>query len=242
MEYEIKIDEFVGPMDLLLHLIKKDDISIYDISIEKITDQYLDYIHSMEELNLNIASSYLVMAAELIELKSRVLLPKSRKEELEDNYEEDPKQNLINRLVEYQQYKEITEQFKNFEEKRREIFTKEPSSIEMPTDLVEEVDPGDVNLLLEAFQKFLERKELDKPLHTKITKKELSVSDRSKHIRQILKEKDKVSFEELFEEPTRPYIVVTFLSILDMAKKREVTIVQDHNFEQIYITKAGEEE
>ena len=110
MNYEINIKEFSGPLDLLLHLIKKSNINIYDISIDEITKQYLLYIEKMEEMNLNIASEYLVMAAELIEMKSSYLLPKQETES--DEIEEDPKENLIKRLLEYEQYKNMSDTFK----------------------------------------------------------------------------------------------------------------------------------
>ena len=125
MDYKIMIDEFEGPMDLLLHLIKKDNIDIIDISIEKITKQYLDYIEEMENLNLDIASEYLIIAAELLEIKSSKLLPKQENDEVEEDLEA----NFINRLIEYKQYKEITQQFKELEENRKEVYTKIPDSL-----------------------------------------------------------------------------------------------------------------
>ena len=107
MDYSIKIDEFEGPLDLLLHLIKEDNIDIYDISIDKITKDYLDYINKMEELNINVASSYLVMAAELMEIKSKSLLPSNKKEEVSENEEEVSRERLISKLIEYKKYKEL---------------------------------------------------------------------------------------------------------------------------------------
>ena len=112
MDYSVKIDEFEGPLDLLLHLIKEDNIDIYDISIDKITKDYLDYINKMEELNINVASSYLVMASELMEIKSKSLLPSNKKEEVSENEEEVSRERLINKLIEYKKYKEITSSFK----------------------------------------------------------------------------------------------------------------------------------
>ena len=109
MKYEIKINEFEGPLDLLLHLIKSSDMNIFDINLAVITNQYLDYIEAMEEMNLNVASEYLVMAAELIEIKSSILLPKPVIEE--DSYEEDPREALIERLLDYKKYKDVTSSF-----------------------------------------------------------------------------------------------------------------------------------
>jgi segregation and condensation protein A len=237
MEYTVTIDNFEGPLDLLLHLIKQSDIDVCDISILDITKQYMDYINKMEELNLNIASEYLIMAAELLEMKSNMLLPKPKIEE--DEYEEDPRENLIKRLLEYQQYKEITEEFKELELSRKDYFTKEPSNLSEFKVNSEHLEEGNVDDLLLAFKKFLERKELEKPLNTKITTKEYSVSERSGEIRTILKNKKKLYFEELFEEYNKNYIVVTFLSILDLARKQELTIEQENNFEKIFLLAKG---
>ena len=231
MKYEININEFQGPLDLLLHLIKQSNISITEISIDEITKQYLDYIKKMEELNLDIASEYLVMAAELIEIKSSSLLPKTEVED--DEFEENPKEKLINRLLEYEQYKKMTDTFKELESFRQEIYTREPDNLLDYKDN-EEVDYGiDLNDLLQALSKFLEQKELDKPLNTKITNKEYSVSIRSNEIRNILKKKKKVNFTELFEVYTKEYVVITFLSILAMTRKQEIEIEQENNFKNI---------
>ena len=127
-KYIVTIDNFDGPLDLLLHLIKEEDIDIYDIKIEDITKQYLNYIKRMKELNLEIASEYLVMASELIEMKSKMLLPK-KKEQDEDNYEEDPREILIERLLAYKKYKEVTNNFKDLELSRKLILTKEPENL-----------------------------------------------------------------------------------------------------------------
>ena len=175
MHYVTKINEFEGPLDLLLHLIKKSNIDIYDISLSDITDQYLEYIHQMEELNLDIASEYLVMATELLEYKSRSLLPKKIED---DKEEEDPKEELIKRLVDYKKYKEITSEFKKLEDIRSEIYTKTPSNINEYDEKVINNSELSVNDLISAFKKFIDRKEYEKPLNTKITTKELSVSDR----------------------------------------------------------------
>ena len=227
-------------MDLLLHLVKENNIDIIELNIESITEQYLKYIKEAEELNLDIASEYLTLAAELIEIKSISLLPK--KVVLEDEYEEDPREKLIQRLIEYQKYKEVTETFKVLEEERKHFYSKSPSNLK---DFKEdtEINYGDLSLdvLMQAFQKFLERKQDEKPLNTKITKKEYSVSARSKEIKDVLKIKKKVEFEELFEIVTKDYVVVTFLSILSMAKKGELDITQEDNFSKIIISLKGSE-
>lgn len=235
MDYKVMIDEFEGPLDLLLHLIKEEDINIVDIDISKITDQYLNYINKMEELNLDIASSYLVMAASLIEMKSATLLPK--KEVDEDDYEEDPREELINKLLEYQKYKEMTPAFRFLEVNRKEFFTKDPSDLKEFRDNENIKVDNDVSIsdLLEAFEKFLGKKQLQKPLNTKITHKEYSVSKRSFEIRKILSSKKRVEFTELFTEFNKDYVIVTFLAILDLARNQFATISQEDNFNKIYL-------
>ena len=232
MDYSVKIDAFEGPLDLLLHLIKESKVDIWDIKIVDIADQYLKYIKSMESLNLNIASEYLVMASELMEMKSKMLLPRYQEDSEEE--EIDPREQLIQKLIEYEKYKEMTKSFKELEEVRHEFYTKTPENLK------EYVDEGtvissDVTLddLMKAFEKFLQRKKLEKPLTTTVTKKEITVEERRINIRKILKEKKKVDFFELFEEITKEYIVVTFLAVLEMAKKQELTIYQENNFDHI---------
>ena len=238
MDYKIDIPAFEGPLDLLLHLIKQSNIDIYDISIDDITKQYLEYINKMEEMNLSIASEYLVMAAELIEIKSNSLLPKN--EIQNDEYEEDPKEKLINRLLEYEAYKNMTNTFKNLEEYRHEVYTKERDSLVEYQENNKNIDYGiDINDLINALTKFLKEKEKNKPLDTKITNKEYSINKRSSEIRNILKKKKKINFIELFDTPTKEYIVVTFLSILNMTRKQEITIEQNSNFKNIIIREKG---
>lgn len=239
MEYKFLINDFEGPLDLLLHLIKKNNVDICDIKISDITKQYLDYLEEMENLDLNIASEYLALAAELIEMKSLVLLPKS--EFSDDEYEEDPRENLIKRLIEYKKIKESTPKLKELEEERKKLYTKVASNMKQYQDENQKPDFNDIDLdcLLNAFSKFLERKEEEKPLNTKITKKEYSVSKRSREIKSLLKTKQKINFEELFEIQTKEYIVVTFLSILALAKKQELIIKQDNNFSNIILSLRG---
>ena len=233
MEYSVLLPEFDGPLDLLLHLIKQSNINICDIEIVEITKQYLDYIHKMEEMNLDIASEYLVMAAELIEMKSRVLLPIEEDNEME---EEDPREQLIQRLLEYEHYKESTEAFKKLEEMRKEVLTKEPSDLLEYKETNEIMDYGiTLDNLLEAFSKFLENKENTKPLNTKITNKEYSVGKRCVEIRDIVRLKKEVQFQDLFEVITKEYVVVTFLAILSLSKKQEIEIAQTKNFDNIII-------
>ena len=236
MDYSVKIDEFEGPLDLLLHLIKQSNINIQDIDISVITAQSLDYINKMDELNINVAASYLVMAAELMEIKSKSLLPRTEEESTEEDDEEVSKERLINKLIEYQKYKDMTSTFKDLELERQKIYIKSPEKISNYIDNTITND-GDTSIddLVNAFKGFLERLDREKPITTKITNKEYSVKSRKQGLRKLLKEHPRVKFTELFEETNTPYIVVTFLSILEMTKEKEIVLRQDGNFKDIII-------
>ena len=229
------IGDFEGPLDLLLHLIKKSKMEIFDIEISDITNKYLNYIEKMSEMNLDIASEYLVMASELVEMKSRKLLPTLYDKDEEES-EENPEEELKRRLEEYKKYKESTEVFRSLEKNRLSYYTKAPEILKNYSEekLVNDGSVG-VTDLLEAFKKLLEREQYNKPLNTKIARKELSVKERVAKIRDILREKKKVNFVELFDDFSKPYVVVTFLSVLEMAKNREITLKQDNNFSDIYL-------
>ena len=238
MDYNVDIPLFEGPLDLLLHLIKQSNIDVYDIKIDDITKQYLDYINKMEKMNLNIASEYLVMAAELIEIKSNSLLPK--KESIDDDYEEDKRENLINRLVEYEAYKKITNTFKELEEYRGNVYTKERDSLVDYIDNDKEYNYGfNLEELVNALNNFLKDKELNKPLDTKITNKEYSIHKRTEEIKNVLRKRKKIKFSDLFDKITKDYIVVTFISILNMTRKQEIIIEQENNFKDIIIKEKG---
>ena len=232
MNIEFKINEFEGPLDLLLHLIKESKMDIMNIEIESITKQYMAYLDEQEKMNLEIASEYLVLASELLEIKSKMLLPSFKEDEEEE--EIDPREELVNRLLEYQAYKEITKVLQEKENLRKEIYTKSPENIKNYIDEVKEINI-DVSLddLVDAFKKFLERKKDNKPLKTKVTVNEISVSSRRHDIKRLLKDKKKVSFFELFPVVTKEYVVATFLAILEMAKSRELVIVQNDTFDDI---------
>ena len=238
MQYNIKINKFEGPLDLLLHLIKKMDIDIYDISITEITNQYLDYINTMKKLDIETSSDYLVMASELMLIKSKSLLPNENITEEDEEDELLTKENLINRLIEYEKYKQVTKKLKKMEQKRKKIHTKSPSNLNIITDTkIENNTDLTSDDLVQAFYNFLERIDKEKPIQTKVTSKEYSVKRRKNDIKKYLTNKTnkKASFEELFKIHTKSYIVVTFISILELAKENEINIDQKDAFTNIYI-------
>ena len=183
-------------------------------------------------MNLEVSSEYLVLAAELLEIKSKLLLPNQKVEE--DEMEEDPREELVERLLEYQAYKDITKLLQEKEQIRKDIHTKTPENYLQYMEEDKEIH-ADVSLddLIDAFVKYYQRKKQNKPLQTKVTENEISVSSRCFEIRRLLKKKKKISFFELFPVSTKEYIVATFLAILEMAKKQEIKITQKNSFDDI---------
>lgn len=234
MKPKFVIKDFEGPLDLLLHLLKEAKMDIYEINIVEITDQYMQFIYEMEELNIDVASEYLVMASELLNLKSRHLLNQDDEEENEEGIAS--VEDLQNKIIEYEKYKNITTDFKELEEKRSEVYTKMPSILTNYFEPEMQINTElSVNDLIDAFSLFLDRQKLSKPLNTKIVKSGYNVEERCKSIKSILKERKKINFVELFDIITKEYIVVTFLSILELAKNAEIVLNQDKNFGTIMI-------
>ena len=231
----VKINDFDGPFDLLWHLIKAKKMDIYDINIELITKEYLNYLSEHQDLTIDASSEYLVMASELIHLKSKMLLNKNDEEE-EDIYEINSEDELRSRLLEYEKIKELADNFRELEEKRKEVFTKIPSSLKEYADENTNVSYGvSLDDLLSAFEAFLARKKLEEPVSAAVTKRELSVEVCTRNIKKFLHGRGKVSFFELLETNYKPQIIVTFLSVLNLVKDREILISQDRNFGEIFI-------
>ena len=237
MEYQFSINDFEGPLDLLLHLVKTSKMNIYDIDIKIIIEEYLKFIESEKEKNIDIASSYLVMAAELIHLKSKMLVNDEENEETSDEeFSITSEEDLKRKIIEYEKYKKISESLVELENKRNNFYTKSPMNLD---EFVEKgnINFGDVSVndLVLALKKFKEREKLNKPLNTRITKKEYSIEKRIEDIRKILQVREKVEFLELFSELNRDFIIVTFLSILTMSKNDEILLTQIDNFKPILI-------
>lgn len=238
--YKVKIDTFEGPLDLLLHLVNELEIDIYDIPVAEITEQYMNYIHAMQRIELNIASEYLVMAATLLAIKSAMLLPK-KEIVSEDEYEEDPREELITRLIEYRKYKEAAEQLKEKELEENQIFTRTPVQFD---DLFTNtpVVRGDISIydMLHALEKVFKRKTWNAPLETTVNRVEISIEQRMNEILELVqKQKAPILFEDLFPFPSRNHIVTTFLAILQLLKNNEINCLQETHFHPIYISRMG---
>ena len=231
MGFEVETLKFEGPLDLMLHLIHEQQLDIFDLDMSALTEQYINYLHAMEELHLEVESEYLVELATLVEYKSKKLLPKKENEEEEDL--EDPKDRLVRRLLEYQKYKEVSRTLYDSFIERQDQLSK-PVSFEEVVRLGSDRDQkieGDPYDLLKAMNKVLRRLQLSRPLDIKFTQKELSPEDRILQIKARLKDLPPTfSFETLIEDcdNIREY-VITFIAILDMAKDHYLTFTVDDN-------------
>lgn len=245
MEYQVTVDQFTGPLDLLLHLIKEHDMDLLDLDVAAVCDQYLAYIQTMDPSLLEAVSEYLVMAAWLIEMKSKLLLPKTEIDE-EDDYEAERKR-MIERLIEKNRINGILEAFEASYDKRQTMHSKIPSAFEEYLPSGEETIPEGMEVydLIKAMQRVMQRRALLQPLESKIARVEISIDERTEQIRSyFLRHKDKtVDFEDLFDEGDRYFAIVTFLSILVLVKNSELLITQSGNFEKIYLkgTSYGQE-
>ena len=238
-----KINEFEGPLDLLLHLIDKNKFNIFDIPIVEITEQYLEYVNQMEESNLDVMSEFLVMAAHLISIKAKMLLPKEEKEEEE---EEDPRAELVRRLLEYKMYKYASYELKDMELDAVGAFYKGTSIPKEVSEYKEEIDPAEVvgdttlAMLNEIFNQVM-RRTVDRvdPIRSKfgtIEKEEVRIEDKMEEIRSGIKGLKGINFRTLLEvQASRINVIVTFLAILELMKVGDITIKQEGLFGDIII-------
>jgi segregation and condensation protein A len=231
-QYSVKVPVFEGPLDLLLHLIKENKIDIYDIPISLITSQYLEYLELMQELNLEVASEFLVIAATLIYIKSRMLLPKD--ETIQEGEAEDPRAGLVQRLLEYQAFKEASVELRKREEIWTGAFDRPPMEFDK-AKLDAETFLFDVNLfdLVSALNKMLSKAP---PEEVRITREALTVKDRIAAIIDRLEQEKSVRFESLFEgDDRRVKIIVTFLALLEIMRLGIARVLQDSQFGAIWI-------
>lgn len=230
---KLELDVFEGPLDLLLHLINKLEIDIYDIPIAQITAQYMNYLKHMQTIQIDIASEYFVMAATLMRIKSEMLVPRNENqaEMAEDFYEdEDPRKPLMELLLEYKQIKKVVPKFEERSEERSDYFGKDPSNISEYQETVVLKDTGlGVEDLANIFLDVLKRHRLDTPQPTTIDAEEVTVVERMADIRThfVHTGRKSISFSELIEKPTRQTIVVTFLALLELIKDHQVLVQQD---------------
>lgn len=241
-ELNVKLEIFEGPLDLLLHLIKTLEIDIYDIPISEITEQYMYYIRSMKELDLELAGEYIVMAATLMSIKSKTLLPKVEVELLESDYEDeiDPREQLVAQLLEYRKFKYAASILKEKEVERGKFYTKEATNLDEYKDLVAPLAPNEVTTidLFLAFSDILNRRKDLEPMETTIVSEEFSIDDKIDEIMNRVFSNDNANglhFTSLFYVCTRNEIVTTFMALLELIKSGEIIAKQKSAIEPIVL-------
>jgi segregation and condensation protein A len=237
VDYKVKLEVFEGPLDLLLYLIKQDEIDIYDISLERITSQYLEYLQAFKELNVELAGEFIVMAANLIYLKSRSLLPRDQQPPEEDAGEEDPRWELIRQLIEYKKFKEAAAELNLRALEQERIFVRGAGSI---SAIQEPLRLGEVGIfqLISAFQTVVKRIEARQDVQ-EIFSERFSVSEKIDSILQRVATGNRLRFSDLFgAAASRIEVVVTFLALLELIRLKQVRAVQRNVFEEIEITAA----
>lgn len=244
MGLSVKLEAFEGPLDLLLHLIDKNKVDIYDIPIVEITNQYMEYIHSMETEDLNVMSEFLLMASTLLDIKCRMLLPKEVNEEGE---EEDPRQELVEQLLQYKMYKYMSYELRDRQVEGDRLMFKDPT---IPKEVSDYAEPVDLDSLLDGitlaklnavFQDILKRQdEKIDPIRSKfgkIEKEEVSLADKMNWVEEYAMTHRSFSFRQLLSRQTsKTQVIVTFLAILEMMKTGAIKIEQEHTFGEILIT------
>lgn len=237
MEYSVNLNMFQGPFDLLFHLIEKKEINIYDIPISLITEQYLDYLDRMRQFNMNITSEFILMAATLIEIKSQMLLPQKEKSE-------DPRLELVNKLLEYKLFKDITEKLKEYENESSYYFSKPKEEMCLTSDIkIEQLSLNEVNIY-ELYNMFLslmknQNIKIEHENKYKVYKENFSVKDCVDDLLRKIKKYGHISLFNTFKEQgkiTKEYVITTFLAVLELSNKQGMKICQDYTFSDILIT------
>ena len=246
MPLSIKVTNFEGPFDLLLHLIKKNKMNIYDINIVEITNQYLEYLRSMKEMDLEMTSEFIVIAATLIEIKSKYLLPKD-KEECCDVDENDVEKELLDKLVEYRKYKSVAENLKMMEQDAGIMISKKPEIIEEDNQHIKEIDflknitiLDLYNLYGELMEKYKNKMNTVNIINKKILIDEYKIEDKMKELKQKLDYFGKVNFTNLiYRYSSKLEVIVMFLALLELIKIRNVNVFQESNFKEIYLERVN---
>jgi segregation and condensation protein A len=237
MAYQVQLENFEGPLDLLLFLLQEHEIDIYDIPVALITHQYLEYLELLKLLDLEMGGDYILMAATLIRIKSKMLLPRRLAEEATE--EIDPREELVQRLLEYRRYKEAAHVLGNQEDQQVDIFYR-PAS-ENWEDITDDMEPLDIGLtnnlnlwdLLQSFKKVIDR--VDNTFDRTIEREAITVEDRMDDIMRQLHNRDGLFFKDLFNEVTRPIIIGMFLALLELIRTRKIAFEQTDNVGEIWL-------
>ncbi len=245
MSYEVKIDAFEGPIDLLLHLVEKEEMEIKEVKLAEITEQYLDYLSTMQELDLDVASEFLVMATQLMEMKVQVLLPGGEKTDTKSE-DTNPREKLIHQLLEYKKYKSLASKLQQFEQQQKQSYTRNVapllSELEFPDhNPLENVEVDDfVEAFQTAFADYQQRKQEEEtaaesePQLTHLRPEDVTVEEQQAYLRQRVNKQQTITFNNIFSDlQTKIEIIVTFMALLELIKQQEVRVEQEANFAQI---------
>ncbi len=233
--YRVKLEIFEGPLDLLLYLIKKDEIDIYDIPIARITEQYLAYLELMQELDISVAGDFLVMASTLIYIKSKMLLPPEPKVDGEEDLGDDPRAELIERLLEYQKFKSASQMLYSRGEIESACYTRGPletdsSNPEVSTTLFD---------LLRVFREVLKRAEAE--IEMEIARDEMTIAEKLAQIQAMLEERERINVREMFEmSRSKRELIITFLALLELVKEWKIYLIQDEPFGDIFASRRAD--
>jgi len=238
MSYKIKLELFEGPLDLLLYLVKKDHLNVYDIPIAKVTEQYLQYLNLMQLLDLNVAGEFLVMAATLMQIKSKMLLP-AEESSAEEQTEEDPRAELVRRLLEYERFKQIAESLRQKEEDQREVFKRPKVEVQQPLEAdgkKEVYFEASIFDLINAFSRAL--KDVPKEVFYEVIKDEFTIEEKVHEILHLVLVTPSVRVSELFSKAKHKIeIIVTFLAILELVRMKEIIALQNELFQDVEIVR-----
>lgn len=248
MPLNIKIENFEGPFDLLLHLIQKNKMDIYDVKIHDITNQYLDYIHRIKQLDLELTSEFIVMASTLLEIKSKMLLPKQLIDTEDENESEDPRKELVKKLVEYKKFKVAAEFLKKREKKIGRSFNKKPEII---VRTKEDLKPEEFlkgltmiklyNIYSKLMDIYIEKTNRENKFEGKISRDKFKIEDKMKYIIEKIKNGQSLEFSNILKRCSyKIEKVVTFVALLELIKIGTVKAVQRENFEEIYVERLEE--
>jgi len=244
MAYKVKLDVFEGPFDLLVYLIETAEMSIYDIQVAEITTQYMEYIQQMQKQDVTLAGEFMVLAATLIELKSRMLLPGSHAEEGEEA--EDPRSELVQKILEYKKCKAQAALLTEQEEYSRRIFKKPQEDLSVYTKEPDETLNLDLKAFVKAFEVFLQKKKRIEEMrqrYVRVEREHMTLEHSTEQIKSYFRGKRRITFTELLGgEKTRYNAVLTFMSLLELIRHKMVTAKQNVNFGEIVLTSGDEEE
>lgn len=240
-EYKVRLEVFEGPLDLLLYLIKKEEVDIYEVSIEKITKEYLGFLEAFQTLNIDLAGEFIVMAATLLYIKSRTLLPRDQQMAEDDAEEDDPRWELIRQLVEYKKFKEAADRLRERESLQEALFPRMPATPDLgPAETLAVAEVGIFDLI-NAFQKVLKRLETKPEDLREIFEENFTVGDKIETIMRRTAEGVALRFEELFgDAASRAEIVVTFLAMLELIRMKQLRVRQEEGFGAIWVERAPE--